>query len=128
MIRKQTPPPLGNEPTNVSTAPAKALIDSIDLGLAALADEIAQLNTLMGQARSANVDAATTFMLQTAGEQMRAKVLSCQGDAAKIREAHASVLQVNPMVPMGMGNDPMAAANTQQPPMNMPPGMMGGGM
>jgi hypothetical protein len=128
MIRKQDPQMLGNEATAVSTAPAKTLIDSIDAGFAALADEIAQLNTLMSQARSANVDAAATFMLQTAAEQMRAKVLSCQGDVAKIRDAHASVLQVNPMVPMGMGNDPMMAANTQQPPMNMPPGMMGSGM
>jgi len=124
MIRKQQPM-LGNEPSAVSTAPVKQLIDSIDSSIAMLAEEIASVNQLMSQTRAANVAAEPTLMLQEATERMRAKVLSLQGDVAMIRQAHNNILAVNPMVPMGMGqgNDPMQASSMQQPPMNMPPGM-----
>lgn len=117
--------------TAQSKAPADVLLGEIDSAIAALADQVAQFNHLMSQSRQANVAAEPTLMLQEAAEQMRRKILSCQGDAAMLRQAHASVLQMQPMAPVGMGNDPMAAASMQQPPMNMPPGMqpdMGGGM
>lgn len=109
--------------TAQSKAPADVLLGEIDSAIAALADQIAQFNHLMSQSRQANVAAEPTLMLQEAAEAMRRKILSCQGDAAMLRQAHASVLQMQPMVPMGMENDPMAASSMQQPPMNMPPGM-----
>lgn len=109
--------------TAQSKAPADTLLGEIDAAIAALADQVAQFNHLMSQSRQANVAAEPTLRLQEAAENMRKKILSCQGDAAMLREAHASVLQMQPMAPVGMGNDPMAAASMQQPPMNMPPGM-----
>lgn len=107
--------------TAQSKAPADILLGEIDSAIAALADQVAQFNHLMSQSRQANVAAEPTLMLQEATEDLRSRILSCQGPLAMIRQAHASVLQMQPMAPVG--NDPMAAASMQQPPMNMPPGM-----
>ena len=109
--------------TAQSKTPLDTLITEIDLDIAALADKVAQVNHHMGQARSANVDTATTFRMQQAAEQIREMILNCQGPVGVLRQAHASVIQMQPLAPVGTANDPMAAASMQQPPMNMPPGM-----
>lgn len=118
--------------TAVSTAPAAQLINEIDTSVAALAEMCGRMNNLMSQTRAGNVAAQPTLMLQQSVEDLRRKVISLQGDVAMIRESHASIVQMQPLVPqdsgMGMENDPMAASMQQQPPMNMPPGGQDAGM
>lgn len=109
--------------TAQSKTPLDTLITEIDMGIAALVDQVNQINHHMSQARSANVDVATTLRLQDEAAELADRILACQGPLAMLRQAHASVIQMQPLAPVGTANDPMAAASMQQPPMNMPPGM-----
>ena len=82
----------------------------------------------MSQARSTNIESQATIALQKNVEALRQKLLSLTEDIAMIREAHASVAQMQPLAPV-QPNNPMAASMEQQPPMNpMGGGMQQGGM
>jgi hypothetical protein len=117
-----------NDPiTSVSTAPAAQLINAIDDGISMLASQCNEMNQIMSQARSTNVASEPTLALQKNMEALRQKILSLSQDISMIREAHASIAQMQPLAPVGP-NDPMAASMQQQPPMNMPPEQEGGGM
>ena len=112
-----------NPVTSVSTAPAAQLINDIDTGISQLAAQCGEMNQIMSQARSTNIESQATIALQKNIEALRQKLLSLTEDIAMIREAHASVAQMQPLAPV-QPNDPMAASMEQQPPMNP----MGGGM
>ena len=109
--------------TSVSTAPAAQLINAIDEGIQTLASQCNEMNQLMSQARATNVASEPTIALQKNMEALRQKILSLSQDISMIREAHASIAQMQPLAPV-QPNDPMMASQEQQPPMNP----MGGGM
>ena len=112
--------------TSVSTAPAAQLINGIDDSIQLLARQCDEMNQLMSQARATNVASEPTISLQKNVDALRQKVLSLTQDISMIREAHASIAQMQPLAPVQPGQpDPMMASMTQQPPTNMPPG---GGM
>jgi len=112
--------------TSVSTAPAAQLINAIDERIQTLASQCNEMNQLMSQARATNVASEPTIALQKNMEALRQKILSLSQDISMIREAHASIAQMQPLAPV-QPNDPMMAASEQQPPMNVPnPNMMGG--
>jgi len=116
-----------NPVTSVSTAPAAQLINDIDTGISQLAAQCGEMNQIMSQARSTNVESQATISLQKNVEALRQKLLSLTEDIAMIREAHASVAQMQPLGPV-QPNDPMMASMEQQPPMNPMGGGMQGGM
>tara|TARA_R100001440_G_scaffold35191_1_gene54194 strand:- start:60907 stop:61275 length:369 start_codon:yes stop_codon:yes gene_type:complete len=119
MFQKQDPV------TSVSTAPAAQLINAIDDGIQSLARQCDEMNQLMSQARSTNVASEPTIALQKNVDALRQKVLSLTQDISMIREAHASIAQMQPLAPV-QPNDPMMASQDQQPPMNPMGGGMGG--
>ena len=111
--------------TSVSTAPASTLINEIDEGIQMLASQCNEMNQLMSQARATNVASEPTIALQKNMEALRQKILSLSQDISMIREAHASIAQMQPLAPV-QPNDPMLASQEQQPPMNPMGGGMGG--
>ena len=111
--------------TSVSTAPAAQLINAIDEGIQTLASQCNEMNQLMSQARATNVASEPTIDLQKNMEALRQKILSLSQDISMIREAHASIAQMQPLAPV-QPNDPMMASQEQQPPMNPMGGGMGG--
>ena len=111
--------------TSVSTAPAAQLINAIDEGIQMLASQCNEMNQLMSQARSTNVASEPTIALQKNMEALRQKILSLSQDISMIREAHASIAQMQPLAPVEP-NNPMMASQEQQPPMNPMGGGMGG--
>lgn len=111
--------------TSVSTAPAAQLINAIDDGIQMLASQCNEMNQIMSQARSTNVASQPTIALQKNMEALREKILSLSEDISMIREAHASIAQMQPLAPV-QPNDPMMASQEQQPPMNPMGGGMGG--
>ena len=110
--------------TSVSTAPAAQLINAIDEGIQTLASQCNEMNQLMSQARATNVASEPTIALQKNMEALRQKILSLSQDISMIREAHASIAQMQPLAPVQP--DPMMASQEQQTPMNPMGGGMGG--
>jgi len=117
--------------TSVSTAPAAQLINAIDDGIQTLASQCNEMNQLMSQARATNVESEATLSLQKNMEALRQKILSLSQDISMIREAHASIAQMQPLAPVqpGMEGMPPQGGMEGMPPQGMPPqGGMGVGM
>jgi D-alanyl-D-alanine dipeptidase len=118
--------------TSVSTAPAAQLINAIDDGIQSLATLCGEMNQLMSQARATNVASEPTISLQKNVDALRQKVLSLTQDISMIREAHASIAQMQPLAPVQPGMEGMPPQGTPpqgMPPQGMPPGgEMGVGM
>jgi len=119
MLAKQNPV------TSVSTAPAAQLINEVDNMIQELAQKCGEMNSHMSQARATNVASEPTIALQKNMAALGEKILSLSQDIAMIREAHASIAQMQPLAPV-QPNDPMMASQEQQPPMNPMGGGMGG--
>lgn len=119
MLAKQNPV------TSVSTAPAAQLINEVDDMIQQLAQKCGEVNQLMSQARATNVASEPTIALQKNMKALGDKILSLTQDISMIREAHASIAQMQPLAPV-QPNDPMMASQEQQPPMNPMGGGMGG--
>ena len=94
------------------------MLDETDSMIQALGDQMGSIGQLLSQSRATGIDTETTLRLQGDMEKLRQKQLSLLQDVGMIKEMHASLSQHGPPV-----NDPMAAAVTQQEPMNMPQAM-----
>jgi hypothetical protein len=131
LISKQDPMGMsaGVDPTTaVSTAPLAQALNAIDSGFADMSQQITEAIGLLSQTRASGIEPQVTIALQQDLAVLRSMVEGLQAPLAGIRQGHASLVQMQPMGPIG--NDPMMASAQQQPPMNMPaPGMqgMGGG-
>lgn len=132
LLRKQDPMmdggmPTGVDPTTaVSTAPVAQLFNEVDRGISDLMSKMNSLTHLLDDQRSAGIEAQVLAALQMDMKQLEMAVLGLKQPLAMIKAKHASVVQMQPMGPMGNLPDPMMAASQQQAPANMP--AMGGDM
>ena len=127
MISKQDPT------TAVSTAPVAQLFNDVDRGISDLMTSMNSLTHLLDDQRAAGIEAQVLNALQMDMKQLEMMALALKQPLATIKAKHASVVQMQPMAPVGgpdamMGPDPMMAASAQQAPMNMPSGPAPGGM
>ena len=129
MISKQDPT------TAVSTAPIAQLFNDCDRGISDLVTMMNSITKLLDDQRAAGIEAQVLNALQMDMKQIEMAALALKQPLAMIKAKHASVVQMQPMAPvggpdamMGMGPDPMMAASAQQAPMNMPSGPAPGGM
>ena len=91
------------------------------------------ITKLLDDQRAAGIEAQVLNALQMDMKQLEMATLALKQPLAAIKAHHASVVQMQPMAPVGgpdamMGPDPMMAASAQQAPMNMPSGPAPGGM